>query len=75
MDFKPILSMKTEKRVNEERERLFRVFMNDNTKKPIRDSAYIQFHILDWVLEDEKNIIEKRLEEMNVRRTKEPEAK
>lgn len=65
--------MKTQTQIEKERNRLFDVFMDQSVKKPIRDDAFIRFHALTWVLEDEEDIIKKRLSEINVGRTKEPE--
>ena len=67
--------MKSEVEIRKEQERLFRVFMDPATKKPIHDSAYIKFHALNWVLEDSQDIIEKRLREINAGRTETSKAK
>lgn len=65
--------MKTGSQIKEEQERLFAVIMAPQIKKPIRDEAYIKFHTLTWVLEDEKNITQQRLREIHAKRNKAPE--
>jgi hypothetical protein len=65
--------MKNEKEIQIEYDRLFKIFMNQKQKKPIRDDAFIRFHALAWVLEDEEDIVKKRLREINVGRTAIPE--
>jgi hypothetical protein len=61
--------MKSEREIRNEIERLFKLFMEPRQKKPIRDDAFIRFHALNWVVEDEEDIIKKRLREINVGRT------
>ena len=56
--------MKNQKQIENEMERLFMSFMDPSKKKPLRDESYIQYHKLKWVLEDEADIIEKRLKEI-----------
>ena len=56
--------MKTEKQISNERERLFRLFMDLSNKKPLRDDAHIRFDVLTWILQDEEDIIERRLKEI-----------
>ena len=65
--------MKNEKEIQIEYYRLFKIFMNQKQKKPIRDDAFIRFHALACVLEDEEDIVKKRLREINVGRTAIPE--
>lgn len=61
--------MKTEEQIKKEAQRCYDVFMNPGNKKPIRDDAYLRFHALLWVLEDEEDIIKKRWDEINAGRT------
>ena len=67
--------MKNEHDVRKEMERLFIVFMDPKQKKPIRDDAFVRFHALNWVIEDEEDIIKKRLREIHAGRTKETDTK
>lgn len=67
--------MKSEEDVQKERDRLFRLFMDSTKKKPLRDEAFIKFKALSYVLEDEEDIVEKRLREINVTGNKTPNTK
>ena len=60
--------MKTEEEIRLELQRLYTLFMNPSTKKPIHDRAFIEYHKLVWVLENEEDVIEKRLKEIDDRR-------
>lgn len=67
--------MKSEDEVREEMERLYKVFMDPATKKPVRDDAFIKFHSLVWVLENAEDVFEKRLSEIRAGRNKTTDAK
>ena len=71
---KTYITMKSEQEIRDEMTRLFKLFMDPTTKKPTRDEAYIKFHSMNWVIEDEEDIIEKRLREINAARNKTPES-
>jgi len=75
MDFKPTIPMKNKQEVIKEAEHMFKTFMDPTTKKPLRDECYNKYHSLMWVLEDEENLIEKRLREINAERTETPDTK
>ena len=67
--------MKTEQQIRKEMTMLFDRFMDPSVKKPIRDDAFVRFHALNWVLEDEEDIISKRMREINAGRIKETDTK
>lgn len=58
--------MKSEQAVRQEMERLRKIILNSLTKMNIREKSVNRLEALEWILEDEKPAIEKRLKDAGI---------